>query len=78
VLSDATREYDRGEKFELYKSIPTLREYVVIDQERIAIDHFARRRERWIKSSATSISSKVLLRVIKVDLPVRETYRGVF
>ena len=77
VLSDATRDYDRGEKFELYKTIPTLREYVLIDQQRIVVDHFTRRRDSWIESSAASLSSKVSLRSLKVDLSVRAVYRGV-
>src|SRR5439155_22791024 len=33
VLSDATREYDRGQKFTLYKEIPALREYVLVEQD---------------------------------------------
>jgi Uma2 family endonuclease len=77
VLSDATRDYDRGEKFELYKTIPTLREYVLIDQQRIVVDHFTRGRDSWIESSTASLSSKISLRSLKVDLSVREVYRGV-
>lgn len=77
VLSDATRDYDRGEKFELYKTIPTLRECVLIDQQHIVVDHFRRRRDSWIESSAAALSSKVSLRSLKVDLSVREVYRGV-
>ena len=77
VLSDATRDYDRGEKFELYKSIPTLREYVLIDQERVAVQLFTRRRNGWVESSVASLSSKVPLRSLKLDLSAREAYRGV-
>jgi Uma2 family endonuclease len=32
VLSEATRDYDRGEKFALYKAIPSLTEYVLVEQ----------------------------------------------
>lgn len=39
VLSDSTRDYDRGEKFELYRSIPTLRDYLLIDQYTIDVEH---------------------------------------
>jgi hypothetical protein len=55
-----------------------LREYLLIDQDRPAVDHFTRRRDAWTKSSATSLASRVSLRCIKVDLPLRETYRGAF
>jgi Uma2 family endonuclease len=78
VLSDATRDYDRGEKFDLYKTIRTLRDYVLIDQDRVAVDHFTRRRERWTKSSIASLSSKVPLHGVTVELSVKDAYRGVF
>jgi Uma2 family endonuclease len=78
VLSDATRDYDRGEKFELYKTVPTLREYVLIDQDRPAADHFTRKRDAWTKNSAVSISAQLSLRCVKVEMPLREVYRGVF
>ncbi len=42
VLSDATHDYDRGEKFTLYKSIPSLREHLLIEQDEVAVDHFRR------------------------------------
>ena len=40
VLSDSTSEYDRGEKFLLYQPIPTLRDYILIEQNKIAVDHY--------------------------------------
>jgi Uma2 family endonuclease len=42
ILSDATRGYDRGEKFELYKTIPSLREYVIIEQREVLVEQFRR------------------------------------
>lgn len=40
VLSKSTGSYDRGEKFQLYRSIPSLEEYVLIDSQRIAAEVF--------------------------------------
>ncbi len=40
VLSESTKNYDRGQKFDLYKSISTLREYVLIAQDQVYIEHF--------------------------------------
>jgi Uma2 family endonuclease len=78
VLSDATRDYDCGEKFELYKTISTLREFVLIDQSRIGIDHFTRAGRGWTKSRYTSPSSRLGLVAGKVELSLKEIYRGVF
>jgi putative restriction endonuclease len=46
VLSDATREYDRGQKFTLYKEIPTLREYALIEQDEVLVEIFRPLSER--------------------------------
>jgi Uma2 family endonuclease len=40
VLSDSTAAYDRGRKFELYRSIDTLTHYLLIEQDRPRADLF--------------------------------------
>ena len=40
VLSKSTKNYDRGEKFKLYRDIPTLKEYILVDSESIHIEVF--------------------------------------
>lgn len=42
VLSETTESYDRGKKFENYRSIPSLLDYVLLAQERPLVEHFAR------------------------------------
>lgn len=42
VLSPGTEEYDRGEKREQYQRLATLREYVLIAQERRRVEVFSR------------------------------------
>lgn len=42
VLSRSTQAYDRGEKFERYKSIETLRDYVLVSQDGPRLEHFSR------------------------------------
>lgn len=42
VLSKATAAFDRGGKFAYYRRLPSLREYVLIDGEQIAVDVFRR------------------------------------
>ena len=34
VLSDSTENYDRGDKFEAYRTLPSLQEYLLIDPSR--------------------------------------------
>jgi Uma2 family endonuclease len=47
VLSDSTEAYDRGQKFEMYRTIPSLQEIVYVAQDRQSIDLFRRGEERW-------------------------------
>ena len=42
VLSPTTSAYDRGAKFAAYRKLPSLREYVMVDTERLSIDLFRR------------------------------------
>ncbi|NEP59646.1 MAG: Uma2 family endonuclease [Symploca sp. SIO2G7] len=42
VLSPSTKGYDRSKKFEAYRTIPTFKEYLLIDQKRIYIEHFSK------------------------------------
>jgi Uma2 family endonuclease len=78
VLSPATCDYDRGDKFEMYKTVAAFEEYVLIDQERIAIEHFIRKRGAWQSSKLSRRSQTLALRHVRAQLPVEEIYRGVF
>lgn len=42
VLSESTGSYDRGDKFGFYRQIPSLRHYILIEQDKIKIDIFSR------------------------------------
>jgi len=42
VLSPSTKAYDCSTKFEIYRTIPTFEEYLLIDQKRIYIEHFSK------------------------------------
>lgn len=79
ILSDATRDYDRGKKFELYKEIPTLKEYLMIEQGAVLVEHWRRDvRSRWTARRYTRTSAVVRLRTRRVPLPIAEVYREVF
>ncbi|MBO9565627.1 MAG: Uma2 family endonuclease [Niastella sp.] len=38
VLSPSTKAYDRTKKFDLYKDIPTLKEYILVDSQSIKVE----------------------------------------
>ena len=77
MLSEATRDYDRGEKFGFYKAIPSLRDYVLIEQDRPLVAHWQRRTRAWSLKTLRRLDGVVKLRAIDILLPLRETYRAV-
>ena len=75
VLSPSTRGRDRGVKFDLYRSIPSLRHYVLVEPDRREIDHHARQGEAtWL---LTTLRNDDLLRLEPpdVEIPLDEIYR---
>jgi Uma2 family endonuclease len=78
VLSDSTEKYDRGKKFEHYRTIPSLREYVLISQDRAHIDRFALNEQgQWALSDATGLEASIELTAIDCHLPLAEVYAKV-
>src|SRR5262245_10451275 len=47
VLSPSTEGYDRGTKFELYRRIASLQEYIMVAQDRMLVEHYRRHGDGW-------------------------------
>ena len=78
VLSDSTEAYDRGEKFSHYKSIPTLREYLLVAQHHPHVTHLFKDEDgKWIHEDVNDLDSSVNLRSLGRELPMSEIYRDV-
>ncbi len=75
VLSDSTEAYDRGKKFEHYRTIPSLQHYILISQDRHSIDCFSRSDEdRWELSSCQALDGQIDLKAIGCQLAIAEVY----
>ena len=73
VLSESTEAYDRGKKFEHYRQIPSLKQYVLIAQDRHSVEVFTRTGEdEWTLRAEQSAS--VELASIECNLPLAEVY----
>ncbi len=83
VLSPATSAYDRGAKFAAYRKLPTLREYALIDPERLSLDLFRREGDskRWVLHPIeagghvewASVGLQVPLEALYEDVPMTTT-----
>ncbi len=75
VLSDSTKDYDRGQKFEHYRGIPSLREYLVIAQDHPHAEHYIRQPEnRWLLSETANLADTIHLPAIDCTLPLAAIY----
>ena len=69
VLSDSTEDYDRGEKFENYKTIPSFTEYVLVNQNERKVEVFSKR-DGWsprVASSGESLTLDAIGIVVAID-----------
>jgi len=78
VLSESTRDYDRGGKFAAYRELPSLTDYILIDQYQILIEHFARKsNELWEMRIYRSQEDILDIDSLGISLPVSEIYKNI-
>jgi Uma2 family endonuclease len=77
VLSPTTRNYDRGEKFKLYREIPTLKEYILVDSETIGIEVFRLNSGgHWELEEYKEARDHLFINSVQLSIPVAEIYEG--
>jgi len=74
ILSPSTEADDRGPKFERYKRLDTLREYVLVAQDRVAVERYSRRGEEWVLTRLEGLEGSLRLESIDVEVPLRQVY----
>jgi Uma2 family endonuclease len=77
VLSPSTEAYDWGEKFQHYRAIETLQEYVLVAQDRPFVECFTRHGEFWTLSTISGIDAALDLTSVGCAIPLREIYENV-
>jgi Uma2 family endonuclease len=75
VLSDSTEAYDRGEKFAHYRTLDTLKEYVLVSQDKPRVEKFSRQADgTWVLSVADGMEAVMSLSSIGCELRLNEVY----
>jgi Uma2 family endonuclease len=79
VLSPSTERYDRGKKFEHYRSLPSLREYLLVSQEEASIECYTRAHddETWVLREAHGLESSIPVAALTCVLQLADVYRKV-
>jgi Uma2 family endonuclease len=77
VLSPSTEAYDRGAKFGYYRQAPSLREYVLIAQDRMLVEQYVRADAGWLLTETSDPAARVEFPAIGCAAPLSEIYRKV-
>ena len=74
VLSRSTESYDRGDKFMHYRRLESLREYVVVAQDKVLVERFTRQGDEWLLTEFRNLDETLRLASIDCAIPLREIY----
>lgn len=75
ILSDSTESYDRGKKFQHYRSIESLQEYVLVSQNEARIEKYIRQGDGfWVLSEAVGVDSSIMFESIDCPISLAEVY----
>mgnify|MGYP001570243565 CR=1 FL=1 len=77
VLSESTRDYDRGAKFNFYKQIPSLQEYVMIESESARVECYRRAGDKWTIETYDNLNNVARFESLACEIPVKRIYNKV-
>jgi Uma2 family endonuclease len=78
VLSKSTTNYDQGENFRYYRSIPEFREYILIDQYSFHVEQFSKNLTgKWVLTEYELQDSALALDSIEFQFSLSDLYEGV-
>lgn len=75
VLSQSTALYDRSEKFDCYKKIPSLENYILIDSQKIWLEVFQKTNQGWLGNTYKMPNDKI--NIIECELLLEDIYQNV-
>lgn len=78
VLSPSTQDCDRGGKFELHRDIESFREYLLVHQDKVHLEHYHKDDAGcWVLTEIKEIAATLRFHAIDCALSVRRIYERV-
>ena len=78
ILSPSTKNYDKGKKFNLYKDIPSLKEYIMIDSESMSVEaYYINEEQNWVLNKHEEISDTLNLISMGFGVALTDIYNHV-
>ena len=78
VLSESTKDYDRGGKFEQYRAIDSFVEYLLIAQDRPHVEHYSRQPDgSWLLQETNNPAASIQLKSVPGSLSLSDVYNKI-
>ena len=75
VLSKSTESYDRGKKFEFCRSIPSLKEYIMVSSDRTLIETYSKdEKKQWVLKDENSPEASAQISSLDLQIPLKDIY----
>ena len=77
ILSPSTANYDRGAKFDLYREIESLKEYILVDSTTIHFVNYLKNPDStWTLSESKNLNAPFFITTIGLQILLSEVYSG--
>jgi Uma2 family endonuclease len=78
ILSPLTGDYDKGAKFDLYRQIKSLEEYILIDSTKVHFIHYSKNEDAtWTLSDSKSLDEPFFISSVQFKVSLSEVYAGI-
>jgi Uma2 family endonuclease len=78
VLSESTRNYDRGDKFMFYRSLASFKEYILVDQYAVHVEHFYKTEDgKWVLTEYNSMDNTLVFIHLNFQISITDIYNKV-
>ena len=75
ILSDSTEKYDRGDKFRMYRTIASFKEYLLISQTAMQVEKFTKNEaNQWVLSEYSAKEDKIIFDFFEFEITLYELY----
>lgn len=75
VLSPSTEDYDHGKKFELYRTIDTFREYLLVHPDRRHVEHYSKQHDgAWLLREYSGAASSLAIAHLGIHIALADLY----
>ena len=77
LLSPSIEEYNRTDKFRMYRSILGFCEYLLIRQNKVFVERYSKQSQGWSYSDFDGLDQSILLESVNIKLAITEIYRDI-